>query len=108
MRELGGRATPNSRTARRLHCRQVMTTTKENGNGQDRDERSAEHFARWSGPGPRRRGGLQPRRLVRRVRRQGPRTVEQGRARGGAARGGMAAGPAQLRVLRGAVATARR
>ena len=57
-----------------------------NGNGKDRDERSAERLARWSGPGPGRCGGLQARRLVQPVWRQGSRRVGQGRARRGAGR----------------------
>ena len=65
---------------------------------------SAERLARRSRPGPGRRGGLQARRLVRPVRGQGPRGVGQGRARRGAARRGPAAGSAERRVLRGAVA----
>src|SRR3954468_10734036 len=80
------------------------TNEKESRNGKDRARWPAERLARRSGPGPRRRGGLQGGRLVRPVRGQGPRRVDQRRARGGARRRGMAAGSAQLRVLRGAVA----
>src|SRR6266851_5083851 len=73
--------------------------------GKDRDERPAERLARRRGPGPGWWGGLRAGRLVRPVWGQGPRRVEQGRARRGAGRRGMAAGSAELRVLRGAVAT---
>ena len=82
---------------------------KESGDGKDRDERPAERLARWSGPGPRRRGGLQAGRLVRAS--SGARTSQQWNQvalDGGAGRRGMAAGPAKLRVLRRALATPQR
>ena len=60
-------------------------------------------LARRSRPGPGRPGGLQAGRLVPPVRGPGPRRVDQGRDRRGAGCGGVAAGPAQRRVVRFAV-----
>ena len=57
--------------------------------------------------GPRRRGGLPARRLVRRVRGQGPPRLGSGRDRGGAGRRGPAAGPSQRRVVRFALVVSR-
>src|SRR5207245_2732737 len=74
---------------------------KGNRDGKDRDERPAERLARRRGPGPGRSGGLQAGRMVRPVWGQGPRRVEQGRARRGARRRGVAAGSEKLRVFRG-------
>ena len=90
-------------TSRRMEIRRSLspapdastpnTGERSSGDGTDRDEWPAERVARRSGAGPRRPGGLRARRLVRRVRRQGPRGVEPARARGGAPRRGVAARP---------------
>src|ERR1700678_3312684 len=68
--------------------RRQEVSEKENRHGNDCDQRAAERLARRSGAGPDRRGGLRAGRLVRPGRGQGPRRVEQGRARRGATRRG--------------------